>query len=104
MKTKSEKALPKMMPGTMHAQYVKCGKQNCKCANGELHGAYYYHFVRVGGKLRKRYIKASEVKQIRIACQARQREQNKRIEMLRKHWQKLREIRQDLRDLPNNYI
>ncbi len=79
MKTKTEKALPKMMPGTVHAQYVQCGKPNCKCADGELHGAYYYHFVRIGGQLKKRYIKASEVEQVKTACLKWQREQQKRI-------------------------
>lgn len=98
MKTKSKKMLPKIMPGTVHAQYVRCGKDNCRCAKGELHGAYYYHFVRVGGRLRKRYLKASEVEQMQIACGSRQIEKRKQIEKSEKQWSKLREIRENLRE------
>jgi hypothetical protein len=99
MKTKTEKVLPKMMPGTVHAQYVRCGKSNCKCADGELHGAYFYHFVRIGGQLKKRYIKASEVEQVKAACLKWQREQKKRIAASKINWQLLREIREQLGEI-----
>lgn len=39
---------------------------------GELHGAYY-HFVRIGGKLHKRYLKPGEVELTNAGCAARQR-------------------------------
>src|SRR5687768_9166578 len=103
MKTKTQKVLPKTMPGTVHTQFVKCGKSNCRCASGELHGAYYYHFVRVGGRLRKRYLKAAEVEQIQIACFNRQKEEKERIESSRKFWEKLREFKQELRELRDFY-
>ncbi len=103
MKTKSEKVLPKTMPGTVHAQYVRCGKANCRCADGKLHGAYYYHFVRIGGRLKKRYLKASEVEQMQAACLARQRKEKERIDSLRRFWKQLREIREDLCEWRNFY-
>ena len=77
MRTKPENPLPKMLPGAICAQMVRCGKPNCKCARGELHGPYFYHFERVGGALVKRYVKAKDVEQMRAACQAR-REDEKR--------------------------
>ena len=77
MKTKSENALPKTMPGAVCAQMIRCGKANCKCARGELHGPYFYHFVRVNGALVKRYVKAKDASTMRAACNAR-REKDRR--------------------------
>ena len=47
--------------GTICAQYVRCGRKNCRCARGALHGPYYYRFTREGGQLRKQYIRKAEV-------------------------------------------
>lgn len=79
MKNNTENLLPKTLPGAVCAQMVKCGKPTCKCARGELHGPYYYHFVRQDGVLVKRYVKASAVKQTRAACEDwRMRERQRR--------------------------
>lgn len=99
MKIKSANVLPKTMPGTVHAQYVKCGKSNCKCADGELHGAYYYHFIRVGGRLKKRYLKADEVRQVQKACLLRQQQERKRHTINADNWRHLRELRSELREI-----
>ncbi len=65
MKTKNAKVLPKtacqIQNGGVYLQHVRCGKQNCRCAHGELHSAYYF-FTRQGGKLSKFYIRRSELK------------------------------------------
>ncbi len=103
MKTESEKVLPKTMPGTVHTQFVRCGKSNCRCANGELHGAYYYHFVRVGGRLRKRYLKASEVEEIQAACLARQVAKKREIKSTKELWDALRTLREELRRMTDLY-
>ncbi|MBD0335443.1 MAG: hypothetical protein ICV62_08140 [Cyanobacteria bacterium Co-bin13] len=34
---------------------VKCGKENCRCASGKLHGPYWYEYWREGSRVRKRY-------------------------------------------------
>lgn len=99
MKNKTENLLPKMLPGSVHVQYVRCGKATCKCARGELHGAYYYHFARVDGKLTKRYLKAHEVEQIRVACQARRKEESAKRKQSRETWQLIREMSARLRDV-----
>lgn len=99
MKNKTEKALPKMLPGAVCRQRVRCGKPNCKCARGQLHGAYYYHFVRVGGRLRKRYLKPNEVAAVKAACKARREdEKSKRIET-RQAQQSIRELVSKLREI-----
>ncbi|HMS41114.1 MAG TPA: hypothetical protein PKE69_12865 [Pyrinomonadaceae bacterium] len=103
MKAKTEKMLPKTMDGTVHAQFVRCGKKNCKCVKGELHGAYFYHFVRVSGKLIKRYLKPSEVEEMRTACATRQASGKSRIENRNDAWNALRLLREELRGIRNLY-
>ncbi len=94
--------LPKTMPGTVHIQFVRCGKANCKCSRGELHGAYYYHFVRIDGKLCKRYLRADKVEELQRACNLRQREEkDQRIESATA-WKQLRELRASLRENQNH--
>jgi hypothetical protein len=68
------KALPKSLSGVVCRQWVRCGRPNCRCARGELHGPYFYHFARENGRLRKRYVRPAEVEGVRAACQARQRQ------------------------------
>jgi hypothetical protein len=104
MKTKTENLLPKILQGTVHTQFVRCGKENCKCARGELHGAYYYHFVRVDGKLRKRYLKASKVEEIQKACLSRQEHERAQREDTKSVWQLIRQLRENLRETSNLYI
>jgi uncharacterized protein DUF6788 len=101
MENKTEDTLPKIAAygGTVHRQFVKCGKASCKCARGELHGAYYYHFVRVNGKLKKRYLKPGQIEQVQDACLKRQEERRAQRAKTRQVWQSLREIIAQLRQL-----
>ena len=41
---------------TYRLERVKCGKDNCRCAGGDLHGPYWYAYYRVGGRLKSEYI------------------------------------------------
>ncbi len=56
--------------GTVHVQHRVCGRPTCRCRRGERHVGHYL-FTREGGRLRKRYVKASEVKAVRAACDER---------------------------------
>lgn len=60
-----------MLPGTVHVQWVRCGRANCRCSHGQLHGPYHYRFWREGGRLRKQYVKRSDVEAVTAACNAR---------------------------------
>lgn len=75
--------LPKMLKGSVHAQWVRCGKPNCRCRDGELHGPYYYHFYRVDGRLHKRYVAHDRVETIRDACAARRHHRDLLCDSLR---------------------
>ena len=41
--------------GTVVIKKVSCGKDNCKCQSGELHGPYKYLVRRQGGSLKWEY-------------------------------------------------
>ena len=42
--------------GCYRLEKVKCGKPNCRCARGTLHGPYWYLYQRRNGKLTSKYV------------------------------------------------
>lgn len=80
------------LPGTVHAQYRRYGSKVC--------GPYWFRFWRENGKLRKQYVKASEVETVRKLCNARQERRRARLDglaTLRRQRAKGREILRELR-------
>jgi hypothetical protein len=71
--------LPKTLPGAVCQQFVRCGRRNCRCAMGRLHGPYFYRFWREGGRLRKSYILRTDVERVRSQCQARRQFQTELV-------------------------
>lgn len=70
---KTEIPLPKTPPGevlagAVCAQYKRCGKPNCRCARGQLHGPYFYRFRWRGGRVTKEYVPLPRVEEVRAAC------------------------------------
>jgi hypothetical protein len=106
MKIKTEDLLPKIAAqgGTVHKQLVKCGKPSCKCARGELHGPYYYYFVRVGGRLKKRYLKHDDVKAIQVACRSRREDEKATRQQTRQAQLSVRQIIARLRALQRDFF
>jgi hypothetical protein len=41
---------------TYRREMVRCGKKSCKCADGELHGPYWYAYWTEGGKTKSQYV------------------------------------------------
>lgn len=41
---------------TYRLEWVRCGKEKCKCSRGELHGPYWYSYTRVRGKVKSQYV------------------------------------------------
>jgi hypothetical protein len=83
-----------MKPGAICAQMVRCGRSNCKCARGELHGPYYYHFTRIAGVLNKRYVKAADVSRLREVYDTRraiERQDRAAAQSNHRHWSILKE-------------
>ena len=54
--------------GALIAEYKRCGKPNCRCARGELHGPYYYRRWRDGDRRqRKEYVARERVPEVQLA-------------------------------------
>jgi hypothetical protein len=41
---------------TYRLEEVRCGKKNCHCAEGKLHGPYWYAYWTEGGRTRSQYV------------------------------------------------
>lgn len=63
--------LPGELKGSLHAEYVRCGKANCRCASGredDRHGPYWYRYWRdEDGTLRKAYVSRKDLDRVRQA-------------------------------------
>jgi hypothetical protein len=46
----------KVVNKTYRLEEVRCGKKNCHCAEGRLHGPYWYAYWTEGGRTRSQYI------------------------------------------------
>jgi hypothetical protein len=41
---------------TYRLESIRCGKENCKCKHGKLHGPYWYSYSRVKDRVKSRYV------------------------------------------------
>lgn len=41
---------------TYRQEFVRCGKQGCKCSGGKLHGPYFYAYWSEDGVTKSRYV------------------------------------------------
>lgn len=41
---------------TYRLEEIRCGKKNCHCAKGRLHGPYWYAYWTEGGRTKSQYI------------------------------------------------
>ena len=86
---------PDYVSGKIQAQYVRCGKANCHCAKGELHGPYYYRIWRDGMRTRKVYVKPDDVDAVRAVCES----NSERMAQLRQIRQQRRLVSDQLRSI-----
>jgi len=101
---KSKDLLPKIepLPGSVCAQMKRCGRSNCRCLKGQLHGPYFYQFWRQGRKLRKKYVKKADFERVFKGCEARKENQREMRNLIKEINQAgkpiLRMIREALRE------
>ena len=71
---KIENSLPKigLLKGSLHLETKRCGKPNCRCARGYLHGPFFYRRWLQGGRQRKQYVSRKKVAQVLGAIARRQ--------------------------------
>src|SRR5262245_64530123 len=93
MDNQNTKPLPKALPGYVCQQWKRCGKRNCRCSKGQLHGPYFYRFGWKNGRQFKEYVRLADVPEVRQACRI-YREQ--RAEE-RRECQRVRELLASLR-------
>src|SRR5262245_29996843 len=92
METETAESLPKTpLPGSVQRQWVRCGRPNCRCARGRLHGPFYYRFWRDAGRLRKQYVPARQLSDTRARCQAHRQERVAR-KMAWSTWRRIRDL------------
>jgi hypothetical protein len=96
-RTKQVETLPKM--GAVCAQWVRCGRPSCRCANGELHGPYHYLFWRDSGRLRKRYVKTVDATRVRGECAAGRAQARQNWATVQSGWQEWRKLAGLLREV-----
>jgi hypothetical protein len=41
---------------TYRLESVRCGKEKCRCAQGKLHGPYWYSYTRIKDKVISQYV------------------------------------------------
>jgi hypothetical protein len=70
LKTKFENMSTKIEPlqGALDSRFVRCGKANCKCAKGFLHGPYYVRRWRSGRHRASKYVKKADLIRVKTAC------------------------------------
>jgi hypothetical protein len=94
--------LPKLLAhanGSVHEQWVRCGRPSCRCANGARHGPYHYVFFRTNGQLKKHYLPPQYVALARALCRARRRRQTQVRAELRQGRRQWRTLTDQLREL-----
>lgn len=73
---KIDRVQPGELLGSLQAEHVRCGKENCRCSSGkadELHGPYWYRYWRDDdGRQRKTYVRRSELDRVRAAIEKRE--------------------------------
>jgi hypothetical protein len=55
------------LPGSLHVERKTCGRSNCRCAAGALHGPYLYRRWREGGRLRRQYVRPCDAERVQAA-------------------------------------
>jgi hypothetical protein len=61
---------PQPLPGSLCAEYARCGKAACRCARGARHGPYFRRYWRENDRTRREYIRAADLAQVREALAA----------------------------------
>jgi hypothetical protein len=66
--------LPKAgyLKGSLHIENKRCGKPNCRCVRGYLHGPFFYRRWRQDGSQKKEYVRHENVAAVLSAIARRQ--------------------------------
>jgi hypothetical protein len=65
-KAKNAELLPKKPVGSLHLEFKKCGRPNCRCKRGLLHGPYVYRHRREDGRQKKEYVPMERLSEVAL--------------------------------------
>jgi hypothetical protein len=54
-----------MLQGSLVKKYVRCGKENCRCVEGEGHGPVFYLSFKEVGRTKLVYVPSKEVEKVK---------------------------------------
>jgi hypothetical protein len=78
---KSAESLPKTAIGSLHLEFKRCGRPNCRCSRGLLHGPYLYRRWREGGRQRKQYVPMNRLSEVSAAMERQRAERARPAEV-----------------------
>src|SRR5439155_14199338 len=55
------------LPGSLRAEWKRCGRVGCRCVQGARHGPYWYRRWREGRHRRKQYVPTRQLDEVRVA-------------------------------------
>ena len=58
------------LPGSLQKEWRRCGKANCRCARGALHGPYWVRRWWEHGKQRKAYVPRDRIVEVAASIAA----------------------------------
>ena len=61
------------LPGSLHLEWRRCGKGNCRCAHGSPHGPYAYRYWYQHGHRHKAYVPHARIEEVAAGIAAWQR-------------------------------
>ena len=93
MKRKTENPLPEidLLKGSLHLETKRCGKRNCRCQSGHLHGPFFYRRFRQDGRQRKQYVRRENVAET-LSAIARRQAVEREVVAIRKQMQFQRSV------------
>jgi hypothetical protein len=101
LKTKSDNLSTKIepLPGALESRMIRCGKANCKCAKGFLHGPYYVRRWRAGRHRSSKYVKKADVTQTKAACLVYRRNRQQLRQLIAESLNDWRQLKQMLKEI-----
>jgi hypothetical protein len=79
--------------------WTRCGKPNCRCNRGQLHGPYYVLHWREGDVQRRRYVRRADVAAVRAVIASRRHQERAARRAADEAHRDLRRMRAWLKDL-----
>jgi hypothetical protein len=67
---KMGKLLPKTTVGSLHLAFKKCGRRNCRCHEGLLHGPYLYRHWREDGRQKKKFVPMRRLSEVLLEMES----------------------------------